>query len=355
MPAAVIRPPKTGGGSSDIGSSPPPTGLIGGSLDSPDQPPGIICSNLSTCPDPDDNPNPGNKDGTDKDKDEGVPESPDFGSGETTTTATAFPQPTVTGRIDAESTLDGSSASTSTPVAASTPGSTTGWLPAWAIVLIIVGAVMMLVFAVSLGVFCVRERRKKYERGKDRSYGRAVRRALAAATGAFIPIWIVGHLRRERASSKQGGQDAAYAKTLALLEHEEQQSQASLSYAPSAPSPAPAPAPAPTPAPSRRPSSVVSALSSRSSGRGRYERVETGQRGAAEVFPGTSSLQRNLSLVSALSSTDGGGNHSAFGKTEPPSPMSGSAPTFATTQSGPIARARNDIATGDPAAAGYGV
>ncbi|RYP91774.1 hypothetical protein DL770_002118 [Monosporascus sp. CRB-9-2] len=352
MPVRVIRPPpKTGDGSSGIGSSPPPGGRIDGSPDSPVQPPGGTCSNLSACPDPDDNPDPGNQDGTDKDKDKELPEPPDFDSGETTTTASAFPQPTeTTVRLGAESTLGGSSKSASMPVAASTPGGATGTLPTWAIALIIVGAIMALVFAVSLGVFCVRERQKKHERGKDSSYGRAVRKALAAATGAFIPIWIVGRLRRKRASSKQGGQDAAYAKIQALLQHEEQQSQASLSYVP------PAPAPVPAPAPSRRPSSVVSSLSSRSSGRGRYERLDTGQRGAAEALPGaSSSLQRNLSLVSALSSTDGGRNHPAFDNIEPPSPMSGSAPTLVATQNGPVARARNDIATEDPAATGYGV
>ncbi|RYP12594.1 hypothetical protein DL765_007225 [Monosporascus sp. GIB2] len=348
MPVPVIRPPpKTGGGLSGVDGPPPGGDHIDGPPGSLHQSPDGTCSNLSSCLDPDDKPNSGKEDGKDEDKE--LPEPPDLSSEETTTTSRAFPQPTgTTVRIGAGSTSIGSSASSSTSVAASTPGGSTGMLlPAWAIALIAAGAVMALVFAVSLGVFCVKERRKMYARGKDRSYGRAVRKALAAATGAFIPIWIIGRLKK-RSSSKQGGQDAAYAKIQAL-EHEER-SQASLSYTP------PAPAPALPPAPSRRPSSVVSALSSRSEGRGRYERVETGQRGAAKALPdASSSLRRNLSLVSALSSTDGGGNYSAVDSIEPPSPMSGSAPTFVATQSGRDVRARNDIATGDPASARYRV
>ncbi|RYP72496.1 hypothetical protein DL771_004136 [Monosporascus sp. 5C6A] len=348
MPGSAIkRPPNTGGGSSGIDDLPPAGGIIDSPPDSL-QPPDDACSNPFGCLDPDGKPNRGDEAGTDNDKDNELPEPPDLGSGETTTTASVFPQPTGTNvRLGAGTTAYSSSASASTSVAASTQGGAAGMLPVWAIALIIVCAVMALVFAVSLGVFCIRERQKKYERGKDCSYSRAVRRALAAATGAFIPIWIVGRLRRKRSSSEHAGQDAAYAKIQALLEHEEQQSQASLSCPP------PAPAPAAAPAPSRRPSSVVSALSSRSEGRGRYERVETGQRGAAEALPGAScSLQRNLSLVSALSSTDGRGNHPAFDNIEPPSPMSGRALTFVAPQSGPDARARNGTATGDPAVAG---
>lgn len=135
-------------------------------------------------------------------------------------------------------------------------------------------------------------------------------------------------------------QDAAYAaKSQALLNHE--LSQASLTYtspAATAPAPAPAPglAPESEPQPELRPhvqrsASVVSALSSSDSARGRYSRVETDQ-SLADAAPrggtGTGAgLQRNPSLVSALSSTDEQRGYSAH-DIPPPTPMSENAATF---------------------------
>ncbi|KAK7754707.1 hypothetical protein SLS62_003265 [Diatrype stigma] len=265
------------------------------------------------------------------------------GSGDTTD-APGSPQATATSTPINSSTSTPTSASSMTatstsavPVVNSPSGVV---LPVWAIVVIIVGAIMVLVFVVSLGVFCARERRKGHERGIAPRYGRAVRKALAAATGAFVPIWIAKRLcgggRSSSKSRRMHPQNAAYAaKTEALMNHE--LSQASLTYT----SPAAATAPEPEPQPELRPhvqrsASVVSALSSSDSARGRYSRVETDQPLADAAMRGSvgsdaragAGLQRNPSLVSALSSTDDGRGYSAH-DIPPPTPMSENAATFA--------------------------
>ncbi len=150
-----------------------------------------------------------------------------------------------------------------------------------------------------------------------------MRRALAAATGAFIPIWIA---KRLRGRSKSGPrEDPAYTKLQTVLDLE--QSRSTLAYV----SPAPAPVLA---APARTSLPPVSSLSSDSGRRGRYERLETGPvlpdapRGGYSAGRG---LQRNPSLVSALSSIDERRGYST-NDIPPPTPLSDTTPTFPTLQ-----------------------
>lgn len=182
------------------------------------------------------------------------------------------------------------------------------------------------------------ERQKRHQRGKEASYGRAVRRALAAATGAFIPIWIAKRLcGRHSKKARQQRSDEEYAKMEAQLVTADH-SQSSLWYNPVA-DPDPEPVPSPAPAPARRPPSVVSALSS-DSGRGRYERLEHSSQPATEEEAAAAAhrgLQRNPSLVSALSSSDGRSSYSGR-EIPPPTPMSDTLPTFTSPQAPPSAR-----------------
>ena len=85
----------------------------------------------------------------------------------TTTTVMSTTSPTVTGtstRLSTDSVSSSSSAtvptlptpSTSSATTAAASGVASGLLPVWAIVLIVIGAVMLLIFAVSLVVFCMK-------------------------------------------------------------------------------------------------------------------------------------------------------------------------------------------------------
>ncbi|KAI5923124.1 hypothetical protein F4810DRAFT_225203 [Camillea tinctor] len=111
----------------------------------------------------------------------------------------------------------------STTTAVVTQNASNAALPTWAIVLIIVGGIMVLVFLVSLWVFCARERRRARSSRKKPSYRRALGRALAAATGAFAPLWAARTYQRWRAERRRGSRsaDEEYARIEACLKHED--------------------------------------------------------------------------------------------------------------------------------------
>ena len=173
-----------------------------------------------------------------------------------------------------------------------------------------------------------------------------MRKALAAATGAFVPIWIAKRLRGARRSKRGGGGagDEAHVKFDKLLRSEMDQqdyySRETLGYDPGASAATVdvmGGAPATTrPAPPRRSPSLVSALSSASTlggggGRGRYERVGAGQPHEhdpdAAAAAAATGLRRNASLVSALSSSTHGDRPDTR-DIPPPTPISEHTPAF---------------------------
>ncbi|KAI0843950.1 hypothetical protein F5Y00DRAFT_274707 [Daldinia vernicosa] len=187
-----------------------------------------------------------------------------------TTTTSMLPNNTSTS-ISSTLTSSASLSSQSTPLksASINPAS----IPTWAIVLVVIAGVIGLVFLASLVAFCSKERRRKREpRGKDPSYLRALGRAVAAATGLFIPICIVKRFRRSRENENQERQEMydSQIPTYGKLEEQSRQSEevvASTSHVPPAETTL-------SPATLERGTSVVSSLSSSTRSQGRYERLD---------------------------------------------------------------------------------
>ncbi|KAI0387167.1 hypothetical protein F5Y04DRAFT_78140 [Hypomontagnella monticulosa] len=259
--------PKSGG--SDEGEDKPTKSEDGPGPDGGDS--------SSSKPDNDDPPdadsdsdsNSDSPDGTDSDPPQSssteTPELPDPGD--------AAPSPSASAPVAAPtgSPVFASAPSSSTITPTPSPSAVTAGpqpIPTWAIPLIVIASLMGLVFLIALPIFCARERRRKDERGvggsKKANYTRPVGKALAAATGAFIPIWLAKRSGRknERERRERLGEDKA------LYANAERESWRSEEYAGAGAGPAPM-----TERALQRGGSVVSSLSA-ASGRGRgYERV----------------------------------------------------------------------------------
>ncbi|KAI1495555.1 hypothetical protein F5X99DRAFT_403178 [Biscogniauxia marginata] len=263
----IFKPPKTGGGSETPNTGTPSQGGINGGQLGDDPPPyrpagEPDCVETSSC---------SNNNGK---GDKEPPEIPDSGGSADSSSSSSSSYGSWPAYIGPRPAWNTTYSSPSTDSSSHSTSSGDPSLPIWAITLIIVASFMGVVFFVSLWMFCAKERQKLHERNKNPSYRRALRKALAAATGVFIPIWIIKKCR-----SKPREEDKDYAKIEAYLRYEDSRSASETAYV--------------SPVKVQRTPSMVSSLSSHSGSQARYERLQPSPISeSASLAPST--LQRPL-------------------------------------------------------------